>query len=381
MGDSAGGAGSSVVGGSSPRTMNNFAYFSQQDSSWNKETVDGVTVSKAGCGPTSTSMMLTNMFGKVINPLTMTKWAYANNGWDRDGMKWNLPETVANKFGLNIHYEEEGKSDDNIKRIKEEIKSGYPVIMSGMAPTDNDNEPFTRSGHIVVGVGVDSNGNIIVNDPRGIGYSKAFSDESLKAGVGLRKAWSFGKAGKSIIPDDIQVDGNYNSTNQSDGDGNTYLIKPAGTEKQEYDSDRAGKGGILSSLKSKPSKVSKTKNNLRLGTGLDKLQELSSASEIKNNNRQQNKLIESVTNSKLNGASVDSLIEILTELKEINKNTAETAQNVSKIQIYSANEPASKYSKGANGTKKISTTSNKRVGITNDSSYKTARNIASFNSL
>ena len=381
MGDSAGGDGSSVIGGSSPRTMNNFAYFSQQDSSWNKETVDGVTVSKAGCGPTSTSMMLTNMFGKVINPLTMTKWAYANNGWDRDGMKWNLPETVANKFGLNIHYEKEGKSDANLERIKEEIKSGYPVIMSGMAPTDNDNEPFTRSGHIVVGVGVDSNGNIIVNDPRGIGYSKAFSDESLKAGVGLRKAWSFGKAGKSIIPDDIKVDGNYNSTNQTDGDGNTYLIKPAGTEKQEYDSDRAGKGGILSSLKSKPSKVSKTKNNLRLGTGLNKLQELSSASEIKNSNIQQNKLIESVTNSKLNGANVDSLIEILTELKEINKNTAETAQNVSKIQIYSANEPASKYSKGANGTKKISTNSNKRAGITNDSSYKTARNIASFNSL
>ncbi len=380
MGDYAGGDGSSVIGGSSPRTMNNFAYFSQQDSSWNKETVDGVTVSKAGCGPTSTSMMLTNMFGKIINPLTMTKWAYANNGWDRDGMKWNLPETVANKFGLNIHYENEGKSDANLERIKKEIKSGYPVIMSGMAPTDNDNEPFTRSGHIVVGVGVDSNGNIIVNDPRGIGYSKAFSDESLKAGVGLRKAWSFGKAGKSIIPDDIQVDGNYNSTGQSDGDGNTYLIKPAGTEKQEYDSDRAGKGGILSSIKSKPSKVSKTNNNLGLGTGLDKLRELSNNSEIKNVNIQQNK-IDSSNASKLNNAKVDSLIEILTELKEINKNTAETAQNVSKIKIYSANEPASKYSKGSNGTKKISTSSTQRVGITNDSNYKTARTIAGFTSL
>ena len=601
-----------------PASANNFAYFSQYDPRWNNETIDGVKVIKAGCGPTSHAMMLTNAFGKVINPLTMTKWAFKHNGWDSGGMKWNLPDVVASEFGFKIPYTQEGHANETLSKLKEEIKAGRPVVMSGTASAKSDDNPFTPNGHIVLGVGVDGSGNMIINDPRDILHSKAYPDSVLQKGVGLKKAWSFEKTENAKIPEDVTVDGDYTATggttntnttqtesidllgvfskmnkviqnyvasifngkevdlfgttttttsdgsnpdvsNISDnrkavwtyftgkgytneatagimgnmhtesggtydpsiiqgngkgpaagicqwenyntksarwkelsdyasskgknwddlqsqlefidmelagkskdtytntllkkkvggydgykkltdietavkafessferagvkaydkrvkygkenydlfaggsagngdgragtggGDGNTYLINPAGGStkiRNTNSSSRAGMGAgdsTLPSIKHKQEKLSTTKEiRAGLGAGLEKLKQLAKNSELKNNSIQlHNTVIEASKNSQLSDAMVESLIEMLTELKEINKNTAETAQNVSKIQVYSENEPISNHTKkGANGTKKITAPNNQRVGITNDSNYKTARSIASFTTL
>ena len=603
-----------------PASANNFAYFSQYDPRWNNETVDGVKVIKAGCGPTSHAMMLTNAFGKVINPLTMTKWAFKHDGWDSGGMKWNLPDVVASEFGFKIPYTQEGHANETLSKLKEEIKAGRPVVMSGTSSERSDDNPFTPSGHIVLGVGVDGSGNMIINDPRDTTHSKAYPDSILQKGVGLKKAWSFEKTENAKIPEDITIDGDYTAsggttntstaqtesvdllgvfskmnkviqnyvasifngkevdlfstptvnTTASDGsnpdvsnisdnrkavwayftgkgytneatagimgnmhtesggtydpsiiqgngkgpaagicqwenyntkserwkelsdyasskgknwddlqsqlefidmelagkskdtytntllnkkvggyegykkltdietavkafessferagvkaydkrvkygkenydlfaggkagngdgragtgggDGNTYLINPAGGStkiRNTRSSSRAGMGAgdsILPSIKRKQEKLSTSKEiRAGLGAGLEKLKQLAKNSELKNNSIQlHNTVIEASKNSQLSDAMVESLIEMLTELKEINKNTAETAQNVSKIKVYSENEPISNHTKkGANGTKKITAPNNQRVGITNDSNYKTARSIASFTTL
>lgn len=71
----AGGADTSTSSGSSyPSSKNGYAYFSQVDPRWNGSTIGGATVKMSGCGPTSHAMMLTTMFGKVINPATMAQW-------------------------------------------------------------------------------------------------------------------------------------------------------------------------------------------------------------------------------------------------------------------------------------------------------------------
>ena len=614
-----------------PATLNNFAYFSQADPRWNNEKIGGTSVLKAGCGPTSHSMLLTNMFGKIINPVTMTKYGLEKGVWDSNGMMWTMPTRVAQDFGLNIPYSsDKGKSDEVLSKIKEEIKAGRPVIMSGTSPGGDSagNYPFTDSGHIVIGVGVDGSGNIIVNDPRGVSRTKAYSDEGFKKGTGLRGCWSFEKTDNMKIPDGITVDGDYtasgstsstSSTQQQEsvgllgvfdkmskviqnyvasvfngkevdlfatpvadntatssngtttdvsgadvaeqiynyskgqgcnsaaaagivgnaeresnlnpaaegpandhsiglfqwlmpedqqklyalaqqegkpwsdvgvqmkylwddlndtsswhsgvfdsycgtkgqkgsgmaafkssnspeeaahifencfersadeanntkrkafarkwydkftsegkgpgeaigkggGDGNTYLINPAttGTKSSAIkipntaNTKYAGKGGGDGKYYAATPTVDKYANpeptpklskrgfiHVGLGEGLQKLKDLSKEYDNIDNNRpiqQNNTIVQNTKDSKLSSAMVDSLIEMLTEIKEINKNTALTAEHTAKLEIYSENEPVSKYT----GSNKKITSSNKRVGGTNDSSYKTARDIAGF---
>ena len=624
----------SSTSSSIPATLNNFAYFSQADPRWNTEKIDGTSIVRAGCGPTSHSMLLTNMFGKIINPVTMTKYGLEKGVWNSNGMIWSMPTQVAQDFGLNIPYSsDEGKSDAVLSKIKEEIKSGRPVIMSGTSPGGDSagNYPFTDSGHIVIGVGVDGSGNIIVNDPRGVSRTKAYTDEGFKKGTGLRGCWSFEKTDNMKIPEGITVDGDYtasgstgsttqqqesigllgvfekmsrviqnyvasifngkevdlfatpvadNTTSSSGtttdvngadvaeqiynysrgqgcsqaaaagivgnaeresnfnpaaegpasqhsiglfqwlmaedqqklyalakqegkdwtdvgvqmkflwddignpdswhstnfdkaigtkgqkgsgmaafkqltspekaaywfedcfersaettkkreqfarkwydkftaegkgpaepigkggdieeqdkggGDGNTYLINPASAGSKSSAikipnsaaTKYAGKGGNGKSYVATPTvdKYAKPEPTPKLtrrgfihaglGEGLQKLKDLSKNYDNIDNNRpiqQNNTIVQNNGDSKLSSAMVDSLIEMLTEIKEINKNTALTAEHTAKLEIYSENEPVSKYT----GSSKRITSSNNRVGGTNDSSYKTARDIAGF---
>jgi hypothetical protein len=58
-------------------------------------------------------------------------------------------------------------------------------------------------------VGVDGSGNVIINDPRGAGRTKAYTDNGiLDVGVGLRGAWAFDTSGGSI-PSSITTDGDF----------------------------------------------------------------------------------------------------------------------------------------------------------------------------
>ena len=182
------------------------------------------------------------------------------------------------------------------------------------------------------------------------------------------------------------------------GDGNTYLINPAttGTKSSAIkipntaNTKYAGKGGGDGKYYAATPTVDKYANpeptpklskrgfiHVGLGEGLQKLKDLSKEYDNIDNNRpiqQNNTIVQNTKDSKLSSAMVDSLIEMLTEIKEINKNTALTAEHTAKLEIYSENEPVSKYT----GSNKRISSSNKRVGGTNDSSYKTARDIAGF---
>ena len=199
-------AGSSGI----PDSMNGWAYFKQGDSRWNTENIGGSTVGRAGCGPTSHSMMLTTMFGQKINPDVMTKYALKKGVWSSAGMAWSMPDQIAKDFKLTKTGEWSGKSDASLQGIKNAIKSGSPVIMSGQGVSKSTDSPFTSGGHIVLGVGVDGNNNIIINDPRDPQYTKSYTDEDMRRGVaGLRHAWALSKTSSSAIPSDIQTDGSF----------------------------------------------------------------------------------------------------------------------------------------------------------------------------
>ena len=225
--------------GSIPNSMNGWKFYQQSDSRWGGK-VGSSTVSRGGCGPTSAAMMLSTIFGKEINPLTMTKWAHSNGTWT-GAMQWTMPNKVASEFGLGIQdlgSNANGAPSSTLANVKAALKAGKPVMLTGRgtgatgsaARTDT---PFTPGGHVVLAVGLDGNGNVIINDPRGASRTKAYTDEGImNVGVGLRGAWAFnpdgGKIPSSITTDgDFTGGGSYNGTTAADGSTGGTASAPA----------------------------------------------------------------------------------------------------------------------------------------------------------
>lgn len=217
--------------GSIPSSMNGWKYYKQGDPQWQKG-ANG-RVGKQGCGMASHAMMLTTMFGKEITPVTVGEWAIKNGHWP-SGMSWTMPAAIGKKFDLSMPFnvqKSNGASKADLESVKAEIKAGRPVILSGRGKSKDLNTPFTTGGHIVLAVGVDGQNRLIINDPRGPQYTKAYEDSGvMDIGVGLRGAWSFEKTGSSSIPSDWSTGsdfaaGNNGNTGNTDlsitGDGST----------------------------------------------------------------------------------------------------------------------------------------------------------------
>ena len=229
MDDSAGGGFSMATSAEAapsegvPTTMNGWAYYDQNDSQW-QEDINGKKIGPSGCGMTSHAMMLTTMFGKKVTPVTVGKWARANNYWN-NGMDWQMPSAVAKKLGLQIVKSEtnyNGLGSSALSNLKDTIKSGYPAIISGKGNSSNANSPFTGGGHIVLGVGVDGDGNVIINDPRGASKTKAYTDDGiLNIGTGLRGYWAFDTTANANLPSD------WSSGDYTAAPGST--VTPSGT--------------------------------------------------------------------------------------------------------------------------------------------------------
>ena len=199
--------------GSIPSSMNGWAYYKQTDPKW-QNGANG-RVGKQGCGMSSHAMMLTTMFGKEITPVTVGEWAIKNGQWP-GGMSWTMPPSIAKTFNLDMPLSIEksnGASDADLDKVKAEIKAGRPVILSGRGKSKDLNTPFTTGGHIVLAVGVDGQNRLIINDPRGPQYTKAYDDSGvMDIGTGLRGAWSFEKTSGSIIPTDWTTGSDFAAT-------------------------------------------------------------------------------------------------------------------------------------------------------------------------
>ena len=187
-----------------PTTMNGWAYYKQGDPKW-QEDINGKKIGPSGCGMASHAMMLTTMFGKQVTPVTVGKWARNNGHWS-SGMSWDMPSAVARKLGLSITKSEtngNGLGSSSLSNIKAQIKSGYPVVLSGKGNSSSYDTPFTTGGHIVLAVGVDGSGNVIINDPRDPKRTKAYTDNGiLNIGTGLRGYWAFNKPSGASLPED-----------------------------------------------------------------------------------------------------------------------------------------------------------------------------------
>lgn len=180
-------------GNAEPDMQNGFSYYSQEDPRWKDRSYisstvnDGATMGDSGCGPTAMAMVASQAAqGKSISPTQMATMASATGFRDETGTNEKFISYAGDALGLS-HMDVENPSGNF---IAQSAASGNPVILNGVS---NDAGAFTPEGHYVVAVGTDSNGNILVNDPRGKEYNTSYTPDQLARST--RKAWSFGGNG------------------------------------------------------------------------------------------------------------------------------------------------------------------------------------------
>ena len=129
-------------------------YYLQWDNRWAYDELGQRNIGISGCGPTSTSMVLSRIKNDpTITPDKISK--DAKNYMTNEGISWNFFKDEAEKYKLNTK-----EINLNEKEIIEALKKG-PIIVSV------NRGYFTLFGHIFV---IDSykDGKFIVNDPNSI---------------------------------------------------------------------------------------------------------------------------------------------------------------------------------------------------------------------
>ena len=201
--------------GDKPETVNGFPYYSQKDDDYaNQPYYDSVdnsgygpstpvkTMGTSGCGPTAMSMVASAINGgfgeNPYNPVTMadiaTQYNYSHPAY---GTTPGYFTDVGTQLGMNVT-----SSDGNVQNIYNMVSDGQPVIIQGAS--NDPNSPFTESGHYVVAVGTDSQGRILINDPRGKKYSHAYTQSQIANGA--FRSWGFSGSNATIsVPDNYDI--------------------------------------------------------------------------------------------------------------------------------------------------------------------------------
>ena len=172
------------------RTVDNFTgesvdfkrdipYYLQWDRRWGQKKYTDENIAINGCGPTSMAMVISGLLkDNSITPVELAKYEEYAEG---SGTGWNYFKEVPQKYGIKV---KELSTNENI--YKDELKNGRPIIVNvGVGD-------FSSIGHYIVLVGVDNDGNFIINDSNSpTNTSEKWSFERLKPQI--KNAWSFVK--------------------------------------------------------------------------------------------------------------------------------------------------------------------------------------------
>jgi len=179
----------------SPKTVNGFAYYAQNDKRWGNEEYkqtsgtyegDPQDMSNRGCGPTTLAMAAKGLTGKDVNPMDAARLAERLGYSDETGTNWSFMNDAPAAYGLTST----GVEHPSINFVQRSLSSGKPVILSGYS--DNSNTPFTKAGHYVLAVG-QKDGKVKINDPRGVQYSKTYNIKDVTDNASA--AWSLNAGG------------------------------------------------------------------------------------------------------------------------------------------------------------------------------------------
>lgn len=176
--------------GVSGSVANGFPYYSQGDPAWGQIPYGNKgTISSSGCGPSSMAMVLKS-FGQNLTPKETAAWSASHGHRASVGTDWAFFKNIGNEYDLSTQ-----QSGPDLNFAMSNLKKGYPVI-SSMKPGD-----FTASGHFINLVGLDKDGNILVNDCSGskgaARSAKAWAPTTIINQA--KQLWSFNKSGTGSI--------------------------------------------------------------------------------------------------------------------------------------------------------------------------------------
>ena len=202
--------------GGNGEEVNGFSYFSQKDKKWSgnkygsKDGKHSSSFGKSGCGPTAFAMVANQLKGGKIDPTTIADDAIKSGYRDETGTNANFIDYESQKYGLDTTQQDTPSAE----YIIEQMDKGRPMILNGITSGSKDSA-YTKSGHYVVAVGRDKNGNILINDPRGKSKSVPISPEDLAKET--RIGWTFESPGYTIKKITKRIGGH--------GDKNTFTAE------------------------------------------------------------------------------------------------------------------------------------------------------------
>lgn len=141
----------------------------------------------SGCGPVAA---VNAIYGRGPNPVEAAQFAL--NGGYKEHNGGTRPEFFKSYF--NAH----GKEADftNGRGILNNLRAGNPVVMMGQSNKIDSNTPYGTGPHYVTATGLDSNGNMIIQDPQdnrsNIRYPASSVLAKTKFGVAARGRYGRG---------------------------------------------------------------------------------------------------------------------------------------------------------------------------------------------
>ena len=150
-------------------------YFNQTEEPWGSMPYGTSTIGAAGCGPTSMSIVISTLTGKIVNPQTTCAFSMNNGEYvPGAGTAHSFIGNAASNWGLTCERVGKDRMDYVVQSLKEgkmvvEICEAYTITGSGI-------------GHFIVLTGVTRDGYITIADCASRERStKAYSVDTIKS--------------------------------------------------------------------------------------------------------------------------------------------------------------------------------------------------------
>lgn len=166
-------------------------FYKQTDKRWKDEPLANSTIGKAGCGPTSLTMVINGLHNESLNVTEVAAFAESEGLIADNGASyWDLMRVAGENYKLKV---EQIKRQDSAT-VKKILQNRIPII------TIMGKGTFTSNGHFIVLVGINENDEVYVLDPNSHERTKKqwplstiMNESSKKQGDNAVTFWAYTK--------------------------------------------------------------------------------------------------------------------------------------------------------------------------------------------
>lgn len=145
-------------------------YYNQTDPRWADKPYGTDSIAGYACGPTAMAMVISTLTDQLIDPPTMSQWAYENGYWaSQSGTYHSFIQGASKAFGLECS----SFTQRTGEALQNALLSG-DLLVALMGPGH-----FTQGGHFIVLRGITLEGQVLVADPNSVERSLTAWDPQI----------------------------------------------------------------------------------------------------------------------------------------------------------------------------------------------------------